>query len=360
MGAVGWMLNQTGGPIPQGSLVTTSTLADDAIVKTAAGGWSCVGVAESDIPYGQRGRVVLAGFAQVLIDNAAGCSRGDWIGISTATAGQGTASTIIPGLVVGQAVRAVGGAGLVWCEVDLAGATPLYLRVGQHDTSRSPVALYQLNGSLVNTGSIAGINMSLGAGNERYLPVLPGSSVQGFYFDGGSWLYHTPREALLDQLGEMTIEYVAVALAKVDCPLLGYCEAGESLNTNYLYGAQMLGTALTFCAFWEYGALGTNVNPLSVPVVMGRPVHQAIVRRTGLAGTLDVDFYLDGHLINTVAGNHVPETGVAPTQRLYLGRDPSVPTTVGNVILASVCIIFAPLTAAQVLVDAKKCLPWLS
>jgi len=358
MGAVAWMLNSTGATIPQGSLVAASTAADDDIALTAAGGIGCFGVAESAILNGQYGRVVLAGLVQVLIDNA--CGRGDWIGISATTAGQGTASPLIntSATVVGQATRIAGGAGLVWCEVDLSGATPLYLRVGQHDTSRAPLGLWQLDSNLLNTGSGAAIDMALGAGTARYVSVLPGSSVHGFYFDGVSYLIHTPHTNVLDLLGEVTIEYVTVIKAKVDCPLIAYGEIGETLNDNYLYSALVSDPALTFNAFWEYGA-GTDVNPLSIPAIMGRPTHQAIVRRTGLAGTLDVDFYMDGHLINTVAGNHVPAIGASPTQRLYFGRDPSSSTIVQNVLLASVCLIAGPLTAAQVLVDAKKCLPWL-
>jgi len=364
VGATSWMLNATGVTIPKGSLVAPSTLSDDAIVLTAAGGLSCCGVAETDILTGQYGSVVLTGFAQVLIDNTTGCNRGDWIGVSAATTGQGTAGILSPVVLVGQACRAVGGAGLVWCEIQTPGTVPSYLRIGQHDTSRSPIGLWQLNGDLLDTSGYVGVGspapLSLGAGVEQYVPVLPGSPIKGFYLGGTSYVYRPTYTDYLSLIGEMTIEYITFIGARWTAAsmLVGYgAGAPETLNTNFLYSVKF-STAAVISAFWEYGA-GSDVTATSLQSLIGWPTHHAFVRRTGGGGTLDMDFYQDGHLINTVAGNHVPAIGVAPTQALYFGYNAETATFAQYTLLASVCIIAAPLNAAQVLADAKKCLPWL-
>lgn len=124
MSQVTWVKNSTGVTLSKGSLVKADVGNDDSVVLTAASDLDPVGVVLENIPAGTWGRIVVSGRAEVYIDNVAGCSREDWLGVSTATAGQASAG-IIPFppsqdahfREIGHTLRARGSAGLVWAVV---------------------------------------------------------------------------------------------------------------------------------------------------------------------------------------------------------------------------------------------------
>lgn len=117
-GAVAHLKNSTGATITKGSVVKLSTVADDSIILTAIGGAGAVGVAQTDIPAGNYGTIVVAGMAEVY--STAVCARGNILSGSATVAGQVDPTAAYSGAqVIGKAARAAGGAGLVWCEVGL-------------------------------------------------------------------------------------------------------------------------------------------------------------------------------------------------------------------------------------------------
>ena len=116
--------NWTASTIPKGSTVKADSANDDGIVLTATSDTDPIGVVADDILAGATGWVVTAGRAEVLIDNAGGCTREQWLGVSTATAGMATAAAVPAPpsqdshfLEVGHTLRARGTAGLVFAIV---------------------------------------------------------------------------------------------------------------------------------------------------------------------------------------------------------------------------------------------------
>lgn len=70
---------------------------------------------------------------------------------------------------------------------------------------------------------------------------------------------------------------------------------------------------------------------------------------------------MNGVFLSSVDGVTAADTGAAPTQSLVVGvadnRTTFLPAGNG---ISSLCIIASALTDAQVLEDAKGCLPWLN
>jgi len=116
------LTNNSGAQINKGSVVKPSLATDDSIVLTAASDLDPVGIVYAVIPNGATGWVVVSGRCEVLIDNVGGCNREDWLGVSTATAGQATAGVIPAGIAdhmreIGHTLRARANAGLVFAIV---------------------------------------------------------------------------------------------------------------------------------------------------------------------------------------------------------------------------------------------------
>jgi hypothetical protein len=118
MATTAWLKNSTGATIAKGSIVKADPAVNDSIVLTAAGDTNVVGVVEAAILAGQYGTIVLAGQAEVLVDNAV--VKGNWVNASLTTPGQATGSAS-PGMsVIGSASRDGGPGALVWCEIHLS------------------------------------------------------------------------------------------------------------------------------------------------------------------------------------------------------------------------------------------------
>jgi hypothetical protein len=235
-----------------------------------------------------------------------------------------------------------------------------YPPVGQHGTSRSPLGLWQLDGGLTDSSG-NGYDVALGAGTARYTGLLPGSTHKGFYFDSSTTLIRSTRTAALDLLGAITVEFLLFLHTKitVDTELVTYGDSGETLNDNYLWSVRLIqsatGGAPCLDSFWEYST-GTNVSVSSTyPLPVGELMHIAMTRTVN-GPNLDVRFYVNGTLTDTLTGNHVPEIGASPVQKVRIGG----PTLAPYTMIGSVCVIGGTaLTDTEVLEDAKLCMPWL-
>lgn len=218
VGASAWLKNSTGATIAKGKIVKASAAADDSIILTVAGDTVALGVVEQDIPAGLYGRVVLAGLAEVLIDNVGGCSRGDIISASTATAGECTAAATPGAQVVGSALRARGSAGLVWTEVRQA----LYSAPG--------VAAYDLSNYRHYDALI---------GQRYYLAGTPASSLDPDYSN-----YSLANDVILAAPFFVPTQLKAIKLAfHIDStPGGGLAHIGVYSNKaqGYLYGDQLI------------------------------------------------------------------------------------------------------------------------
>jgi len=112
--------NRTGATLLKGRVVKPDVANDDAVILTATSDADPVGIVYEDIPAGVQGRIVILGYADVYIDNVGAVAREQWVGVSTVTAGQCTASGIPGGAAdhfreVGHSTRAITGPGLIRC-----------------------------------------------------------------------------------------------------------------------------------------------------------------------------------------------------------------------------------------------------
>lgn len=83
------MSNNNGATIPKGYVVKTDPNNDDAVVLVGVGETLQFGVAYEDIPSGSQGLVVFGGIADVVLSASATASRGNWLGVSTASGSAG-------------------------------------------------------------------------------------------------------------------------------------------------------------------------------------------------------------------------------------------------------------------------------
>jgi hypothetical protein len=114
--------NWSGGTLSKGRVVSPSTANDNSAVLSPTSDLMPMGIVFADFANGQEGWIVIAGYADVYFDNAGAVARKDWVGVSTTTVGQCTASTGDPGAAahwreVGHVMQARTGPGLARCIV---------------------------------------------------------------------------------------------------------------------------------------------------------------------------------------------------------------------------------------------------
>lgn len=84
-----WMTNKTGAASIKGTLVDTSSAADNAVKISGADAADMIGVVyDSGVPDGSLVRVVITGVAQVLIQDGTAATRGYWCKMSATQAGR--------------------------------------------------------------------------------------------------------------------------------------------------------------------------------------------------------------------------------------------------------------------------------
>jgi hypothetical protein len=184
------------------------------------------------------------------------------------------------------------------------------------------------------------------------------------YFDSVTSLIRDARVAAFDLVGAMTLECLLFLHQKptVDYTIISHAASGETQADNYLWSLRVIQSlsANSPCldSFWEYGS-GSNVESTSTyPLPVGQLIHAGLTRTVN-GGALDLRFYVNGVLVDTFAGLHVPECS-GPTQKTRIGSDDTGASSRATfVTVGSICLIGSALTDAQVLEDARECLPWL-
>jgi hypothetical protein len=91
------VFNNTGVTLLKGYVVKADSANDDAVVLTATSDPDPIGIVYEDIDTASWGWVVILGIADGYLDNAGAVTREQWVGVSTANAGQMTASGIPTG-----------------------------------------------------------------------------------------------------------------------------------------------------------------------------------------------------------------------------------------------------------------------
>jgi hypothetical protein len=269
------------------------------------------------------------------------------------TAAPGSGAHVVGDIVFNSAPNTGGPIGWA-CSV--AGTPGTWVTMGSsvpayHDTTHSPVALWNFNSTLNDTSGNSR-HLTLQAGTTRYMSIFPG--LTGAWFDGSTY-YRLAHTAALDIVGAMTVEAIITVggVLAADAYIVSHAApngAGESTDNNYLWSMGVQGSvANDFWAFWEYGA-GSNV---TVDAAVGpapyTPIHVAMTR----SATGVTKFYINGVLMYTSGANTIAEVGASPTQYTTVGaNDAGGATFTGGI--CSLKIIASELTAAQILAEYQR------
>ena len=207
-----------------------------------------------------------------------------------------------------------------------------------HDTSYSPIALYQLNGDLTDSSG-NGRTLTLDAGTARYSDISP--HLKGFAFDGASRLKST--DTIFRITGDITIEMLINIQSASAASIVAEMDTGETPGTNYNYAVSVVGTTgHYFESFWEFGS-GTNVayDNTSGSYVVGDVFHFAYVRASNV-----VTMYMNGKVWGAPSGTLTAPDTSSPTQNFYVGGNIVDPFF--NGIISSLKVIGRALTATEV------------
>jgi hypothetical protein len=231
-----------------------------------------------------------------------------------------------------------------------------------HTADANTVGLWHGFGNL-NDSSGNGFNLTIAAGTERYGGI--GYGLQGFVFDGATFLHHNTNETALNIVGDITIEALVSVITQPSGPgaaaVCTYGQAGETgANDNYYWsmfagnaavgGKSNMAGVTTTTMLWEHSA-GTNVQLDGDILTPLNEVHHWSWVRTGTSAKQ----YIDGFLQKTFTGLTLPTLGGAPTQVFTIGGgEGSVFFFTG--IIASVKISNVARTEPYLRRDAIRCL----
>lgn len=223
---------------------------------------------------------------------------------------------------------------------------PRYPRTAQyHDTTFSPIGLWQLNRSLADTSG-NGNALTTSTGSARYVEIVPG--LTGGFFD--AWrLVENSGAAALRLLGDVTIEMLMVMrIYRPDVvAIYSHMNTGETAPDNTLYQTTV---STTFTLDWlQENGLGVDANSScfeQAPDVL--PCHFATTRASGI-----IRNFVNGTPIGIASGIlAAPTDGSAG--KLYVGGALGINSFSG--MLASFKIIGSALTPGQLTEEYNRTL----
>ncbi len=232
------------------------------------------------------------------------------------------------------------------------GATGAVAAIGLHDTTHSPVGLWQLQGSLADTSG-SGYTATVDAGTMLYAGIAPG--LIGAKLDG------TLRLALggtganaLRITGAITIEMLVRLTAPVtdNLPLFSYTAGVDDSSStfNYLYDLRV---RTSRCPKWfhEFGTgsdASYELTDLALPAK--RFFHLAATRDANNV----VQFYVDGRAFGAPSSGLSAATGGSLSQLWLGGSGGIVPSFSTPCNVASLKIVPSALTAAQIQAEFNR------
>ena len=207
-----------------------------------------------------------------------------------------------------------------------------------HNTSFSPVGLWQFDGNL-NDSSGNGFTLSVFSGTERYATLLPG--LKGVLLIDSSLEKATYASALAIT-GNLTIEcflslpYYSSSTAKW---LIGHEDSGETPADNCLYSIQML-TATNRLGFFSESGSGVDASYELTDVLPPTTLcHFAMTRISNV-----IRFYVNGRPFGSPSGTLTPPTDGTDGRFSIGSRSLNAP----DCTLASLKILNVGLSASQI------------
>lgn len=224
-----------------------------------------------------------------------------------------------------------------------------------HDTTHSPLGLWQLDGDLTDdSGNSYDLTVLAGQGPVRYVDL--GGGMKGFYSPTAdpSGAYRNAADAALRLAGALTIE----CLAAYETPpsshqptILSHGHENATVQgDNILYCFRLAGGPFKFRYYAQEGVVNSITYTIDDCPRFTELYHLAMVRSSD-----EVTFYLNGEQVGaTSVGLSAPDGGT--NGRLSLGATYQDGTNMWAGALASVKLIGSALTAAQVREEYRRTL----
>lgn len=217
-----------------------------------------------------------------------------------------------------------------------------------HDTTHSPVALYQFNGDMLDSSG-NGLHLSKFTGLERYTWLAPG--LRCFFFDGETSLRRPGNDALLTITGALTIELIFLYTPSTFTGTFlsfGGGAVPARPATNVLYEL-IFDLIISWQRSTSSGAIFFN-STAATPDFL--PIHYAVTRSSGASQI--VKFYVNGDLVDT-SGSLLAPTG-GTSSRLWVGSDDNPLVTFDFMVwsMASLKIIPSELTKHEIKQECNR------
>lgn len=220
----------------------------------------------------------------------------------------------------------------------IAAGAPALGRVQLHDTTHSPVGLWQFQEALMDSSG-SGFNLTQSVGNTRYVELAPG--IKGVNVTTSDVLAFTTTGTTLQRTGDITIETILLLYAYATAVFAEYTTAGsETEANNTLYQSAMTANQLQW--FSEHGGgVDDLYNNARLPP-LGQLCHLAWTRTSDVA-----QCYINGTAFGAASSALTTPTGGTTASFRIVG---------GQFALASLKIVPSALSAAQVKAEYNRCL----
>jgi len=234
-----------------------------------------------------------------------------------------------------------------------------------HDTSLSPVGLWQLNKSLIEV--VSGLSLTLDGGTIQYAQIRP--SAWGFAFNGNTQLQRSTRDAALARTGALSCSML-LHIPDYPSALFTLLSMGSSdFNapaTNCLYRLSV-DTNLNLVYQSDSGSGPTTYtgtfSSSDATLPLGVLFHLGFTRSADNAGTQTIKMYLQGTQVGSSITNATTPTGGTQTTgdpvrfgisgKLANNSSDRIPK---GVIMLSPKIYPAELSAADMKAEYNRCL----
>lgn len=206
-------------------------------------------------------------------------------------------------------------------------------RIRLHTKGNNTVGLWQFQESLVDSSG-NGFDLSLAAGNLRYVELAPG--LRGVKLLSGTKLNHAVTETALKITGDLTIAMLVSVDALAGGAFLAYYNPGETANDNVQYAVTLFSLSGTIDLEW-YQEQGVGVDEVYYPARVPpqfQLCHLVMRRRNGI-----VEFFLNGRRFG--APSHalpVPTGGSASTLWIGYSDNPTAQCTLASLRIDNVAL----------------------
>lgn len=214
------------------------------------------------------------------------------------------------------------------------------------------LAYYQLDGGITDSATAGLYDLSVQTGVERYSYY---DNFRMLSLDGSSIMRHNASPAALELTAAMSLHALVVPAAQATAFFVTHDGTSDAAADNILYSLLMQtgGGKSQLEYFIEYSGGTNEFADVDCWPAIGVPLFLTLTRPTAATS---VGFYVNGILFGTVVSLNAPTSGTAGQFRI--GGSASG-TNMYTGLIGEVQLLDTELTAAQVLEDARRVMPWL-